>query len=80
MSPVEQLCSLFKRQSRGVRAKKVAAMSDTAAKKALLTANKQADTQVEATEAKLRREGRGAKAVGQLKTGKLKTRKKAGQT
>jgi hypothetical protein len=80
MSPVEQLCSLFKRQSRGVRAKKVAAMSDTAAKKALLTANKQADTQVEATEAKLRREGRGAKAVGQLKTGKLKVRKKAGQT
>jgi hypothetical protein len=80
LSPVEQLCSLFKRQSRGVRAKKVAAMSDTAAKKALLTANKQADTQVEATEAKLRREGRGAKAVGQLKTGKLKMRKKAGQT
>lgn len=75
LSPLEQLCALFSRKREdGVRVKRPTTMAETAEKKAALTANKQADTKVVKAAENLRREGRGAKSVGIVKTGKLQKR------
>jgi len=75
LTPLEQLCALFSRKrEEGVRVKKPTSMAETAEKKAALTANKQADTKVVKGADTLRREGRGAKSVGIVKTGMLQKR------
>jgi Ca2+-binding EF-hand superfamily protein len=79
-SLVQKFCNLFKRKRQTTRVKKPPSAQETAIRKAAANANSANERKVKGDESSLRREGRGAKAVGGLKTGALEKTKKVGDS
>jgi hypothetical protein len=79
-SLVQKFCNLFKRKRQTTRVKKPPSAQETAIRKAAANANSANERKVKGDESSLRREGRGAKAVGGLKTGALEKKKKVGDS